>query len=92
MPQRNRVVGGTVLITAIPTMDGITAGITIGIGTTGIGRITANQQARFRLAFGRASLVPPRPIAYRGSHLLGLAVCKWLARTVLRNSVPAATG
>jgi hypothetical protein len=42
MPQRSRIAGGTALITATTTTDGTTAGTTIDIGTTGIGRITAN--------------------------------------------------
>jgi hypothetical protein len=66
MPQRSRVAGGTALITAIPTMDGITTGTTIGIGTTGIGRITANPVG-FWLAFGRAALAPENPDALNSS-------------------------
>jgi hypothetical protein len=63
MPQRSHIVGGTALITATTTiMDGTTAGTTIGIGTTGSGRITANTR---RPDFGspsgepRLRLTPP---------------------------------
>src|SRR4051812_45614381 len=95
MPQRSRVVGGTVLITAIPTMDGITAGITIGIGITGIGRITANQQARFRLAFGRATLAADRPNslkrAHHALHLLHSVTRARLSAAIIANTLPASS-